>query len=486
MKHKIYPKKPKIKKRNTSISKINEILELIKDTNLNKEDKTEENKQVYKQINIVNNNCNNNLNKIQIKNNLLNSADNKVEIHKNNKEINSNNIVKQKNCGINDRSYFIKTINNKNIFNSDEFNLIDVTGDGNCGYRAIALQLYSNEDNYDIIRNDVYNYLALRKNLYNNYNFEHFGAILNASDYIDNIKNDGFWMGELEIQAISEIYDVTLIVFQLSNDNTLKIINIYGNLNDQNKNLLTLCYINNNHFNVVYNKNKNKPNINLDKNDINFRASKNIKENKCNNILKLTYANNNRKIKYEYIYNYLYAKKNNLSELYPNYINRIASLKKRKSAKRYFRNMTKDYSFDEKYNRLKKKMNISNDKLNPIIKEFFIPYDFEKIKLIKRFHDFSTHRGYKTLYNLIKEEQFWWNNIYIDIYNYVKNCPICQSIHNQPKIKPETMQIITTKPRESYVLDLQEIKNHLQDEEKKYKYFFNIIEHYSKLTGSFY
>jgi len=467
MKQKIHSKKPKIKKKNTSIAEINRILDLIKDISLDTKD---------------NKNENNKKNLFQ-----KNSLFNKNEITKKDKEkkINTDIIDNQKLNGINDRSYFINTIKDKNTFNIDEFNLKDVTGDGNCGYRAIALQLYSNEENYDIVRKTVYNYLIPRKNLYTNYNFEHFGAILNATDYIDHIQDDGFWMGELEIQSISEIYDVTLIVFQLVDDNTLKIINIYGNLNDNNKNLLTLCYINDNHFNVVYNKNNNIPNICLDKSDIKIRASKNIKNFKGNNILKLNYANNNRKIKYEDIYNYLNAKKYNLSNLYPDYINEISPLQKRKSAKRYFRRITKGFTIDEKYNRLKKKINISNDKCNPKIKEFFIPYDFEKIKIIKRLHEFSTHRGYKTLYNLIKDDHFWWNNIYNDVYNFVKNCPICQSTHNQKKKKPVIMQIITTKPRERYVLDLQDIKNHLQDDKNEYKFFFNIIDHYSKLTGSY-
>ena len=60
------------------------------------------------------------------------------------------------------------------MFDPEQFNLKDATGDNNCGYRAIVLQLYSNEDKYDIIRNAVYNYLEQRKNLYTNYNFEHF------------------------------------------------------------------------------------------------------------------------------------------------------------------------------------------------------------------------------------------------------------------------------------------------------------------------
>lgn len=51
--------------------------------------------------------------------------------------------------------------------------------------------------------------------------------------------------------------------------------------------------------------------------------------------------------------------------------------------------------------------------------------------------------------------------------------------------KPKVKQILTHKPRERYLLDLQIINNNLQDKFHKYKFFFNIIDHYSKLTGSY-
>ena len=47
------------------------------------------------------------------------------------------------------------------------------------------------------------------------------------------------------------------------------------------------------------------------------------------------------------------------------------------------------------------------------------------------------------------------------------------------------MQIIAIKPREYYVLDSLDIKNHLQDDKKEYKFFFNIIDNYNKLTWSY-
>lgn len=71
--------------------------------------------------------------------------------------------------------------------------------------------------------------------------------------------------------------------------------------------------------------------------------------------------------------------------------------------------------------------------------------------------------------------------MYNEIKLYVNLCPIYQAIHTNKFRIPKIIQIIAHKPRERYVLDLQNINNNLQDKEHKYKYFFNIIEHYSKL-----
>lgn len=62
---------------------------------------------------------------------------------------------------------------------------------------------------------------------------------------------------ELEIVAIVNIYDAILAEFYLDYNLNLTIYKIYGDINDNNKILLTLCLINNNHYVVVYENNNN-------------------------------------------------------------------------------------------------------------------------------------------------------------------------------------------------------------------------------------
>ena len=53
-------------------------------------------------------------------------------------------------------------------------------------------------------------------------------------------------------------------------------------------------------------------------------------------------------------------------------------------------------------------------------KTYFIPYEFEKINIIKNLHDISLHKGINVLYDLIRQSDFWWHNIYEDVCKYNK------------------------------------------------------------------
>lgn len=86
-----------------------------------------------------------------------------------------------------------------------------------------------------------------------------------------------------------------------------------------------------------------------------------------------------------------------MDNLYPKDIYDIEIKTKRKEMKKRFRKTTNLFTIDNNNNRLKRKLNISNIKGKTIIKEFYVAYEFEKIKLIKYLHDMSTHRGINTL-----------------------------------------------------------------------------------------
>ena len=63
------------------------------------------------------------------------------------------------------KNYFSEKILNK-IFNIKDFTVENVIGDWNCGYRSLALQLYNDQENYNIVRTYVYTVSNWINNLY--------------------------------------------------------------------------------------------------------------------------------------------------------------------------------------------------------------------------------------------------------------------------------------------------------------------------------
>lgn len=116
----------------------------------------------------------------------------------------------------------------------------EVEKDGNCGYRAISLQIYNDENNYNIIRTHVYTFLNTNLDFYKDKYTTLYNEAIKAVDYIPYVKGDGFWMGDLELSVINLIYDINLLIFEINiNTRLLNLLNIYSDFNDKSKNILT-------------------------------------------------------------------------------------------------------------------------------------------------------------------------------------------------------------------------------------------------------
>ena len=120
------------------------------------------------------------------------------------------------------QSYEISDImyKNKPIFKPDKetsnlikneleskFNIIEVAGDGNCLYRALAHQIYGNENIYNIIKDAIFDYLEIEEDYFSNF------LSINMKEYINLKRCDGVWGDDIEIQACSEIYSKSILIF---------------------------------------------------------------------------------------------------------------------------------------------------------------------------------------------------------------------------------------------------------------------------------
>ena len=154
------------------------------------------------------------------------------------------NNIKQTYTGLPDKNFFCQ-LSGEQLNNLKDYEIKEVAKDANCGYRALSLQIYNDENNYNIIRTHAYTVLNTNLDFYKD---KHNEAI-KEEDYIPYIKNDGFWMEVLEFSIINIIYDINLFIFEKNiNIDTINLLKIYVNIADKSKNILNICFVNDNHF----------------------------------------------------------------------------------------------------------------------------------------------------------------------------------------------------------------------------------------------
>ena len=189
-------------------------------------------------------NCNKN-EKIIVNKSEYNNNINQYQLDEENKDKNISNIeditkyiyITNNNLEIN-----LDMIKNKQ-FEKSLFIKENITGVGNCLYRCISYHFFHDEYSYNIIRNLVYQYVKSNQNEILEYcDIENNNVIvkieLNSKiikygieDYINKIKEDGFYGGFIEIYSISKIYNKHIVILRPNNDNIsfYNIIMIYNN-----------------------------------------------------------------------------------------------------------------------------------------------------------------------------------------------------------------------------------------------------------------
>ena len=160
------------------------------------------------------------------------------ELNKLNKNFESNINNNQKYILLDDINDII-TMQNNNIeikfdniknkyFKKHIFKKITVTGDGNYLYRCISVNKFGDETKYENIRNLTYNYIFSNENIIYDFcylennllylNVEHNNQIIKftINENINNIKEDGFYGGFIEIYALSKIYSQPITVININ------------------------------------------------------------------------------------------------------------------------------------------------------------------------------------------------------------------------------------------------------------------------------
>ena len=130
-------------------------------------------------------------------------------------------------------------------------------GDGNCMFRAVSDQVYGNEDFHNIIREKCMDYLLIEREFFSQF-VE--GGDKEFDNYIDMKRKFGVWGDDVELQAISELYNRPIEIYSGS-DKPLK--TFHENIkeynlkekNEQNNNIIIspirISYHGKEHYNSV-------------------------------------------------------------------------------------------------------------------------------------------------------------------------------------------------------------------------------------------
>ena len=91
-------------------------------------------------------------------------------------------------------------------------------GDGNCMFRAVSDQIYGNEDYHNIIREKCMDYLMIERDFFSQF-VE--GGDKEFENYVNMKRKSGVWGDDVELQAVSEIYNRPIEIYSGS-DKPLK------------------------------------------------------------------------------------------------------------------------------------------------------------------------------------------------------------------------------------------------------------------------
>jgi OTU domain-containing protein 5 len=196
---------------------------------------------------------------------------------------NNNNLLGKKN----ERDNIIISLNKQqeleflNLMKKNFFEIRVVAGDGNCLFRAISDQVYGSEKYHDIIRKKCMDYIVVLKR---------FFCLFIEGDfdkYIETKRKSGCWGDDIELEAISEIYNRPIEIYSGSE----KPLRCFHEDSSNNKNSgievtpIRISYHGKKHYNSVVPLKEDNNNYNNYKNNI-IKTKPGIYEDKIIKIAK--------------------------------------------------------------------------------------------------------------------------------------------------------------------------------------------------------
>lgn len=101
------------------------------------------------------------------------------------------------------------------------------------------------------------------------------------------------------------------------------------------------------------------------------------------------------------------------------------------------------------------------------------------------YHKITGHKNYCILHDKILSEGFYFNNITLSCNDFIKNCELCSVKNKSNFIPPLSNQIICSKPRELYLIDITELPKQFNNIHNNKIYLITMIDHFSKYAGTY-
>ncbi|XP_047230081.1 OTU domain-containing protein 5-A isoform X2 [Girardinichthys multiradiatus] len=118
--------------------------------------------------------------------------------------------------------------------------------DGACLFRAVADQVYGDQDMHEVVRKHCMDYLVKNADYFSNYVTEDF------TTYINRKRKNNCHGNHIEMQAMAEMYNRPVEVYQYSTEP----INTFHGIHQNNDEPIRVSYHRNIHYNSVVNPNK--------------------------------------------------------------------------------------------------------------------------------------------------------------------------------------------------------------------------------------
>lgn len=99
------------------------------------------------------------------------------------------------------------------LLSLNSMKIVPMNGDGNCLFRSVSHQLYGDDSYHLLIRETSMRYISLERDYFSQFMI---GGLEKFDDYLTQMSRSGAWGDDIEIQAMSEIYNKAFNIFAYS------------------------------------------------------------------------------------------------------------------------------------------------------------------------------------------------------------------------------------------------------------------------------